>query len=172
MHPARNFNILHEAVSKRLNRLRFIATNACLRPQNEFSETNREISFVIIELHSAITNFTRSYFLSCTINPKSKSGTKVTCNPAIRSYADAIDAAMKACKNSVWRRSPGFAWSRRDEPSWHQPNTLINSCQEINCSYQANILAAFSVPTRVFNDLVTHLTQNSVNLTDEKRKTA
>lgn len=170
MQPARNFNILHEAVSKRLNRLRLIADRACLRPQKEFAESNREMSFVIIELHSTIANFTRSYFLSCTIKPKSRSGTKITCNPVIRSFAHAIDASMKACRNSVWRKSPGYAWSRRDEPSWHQPSTLIGSSQEINCSYQTNILAAFSVPTRVFNDLTSfrnfyaHRNESTVNL--------
>lgn len=153
MQPARNFDTLHEAVSKRLNRLRLIANRAYLRPSNEFAESNREMSFIIIEFHSAIANFARSYFLSCTIKPKSKSGVNISCNSAIRNYADAIDAAMKACKNSVWRRSPGYAWTRRDEPSWHQPSTLINSSQEINCSYHTNILSAFSVPTRVFTDL-------------------
>ncbi len=170
MHPARNFNILHKSVSKRLSRLRLIASQACLRPQNEFSETNREISFVTIELHTTIANFTRSYFLSCILNPKSKSGTRITCNPGIVSYTDAIDASMKACKNSVWRKSPGINWSRRDEPPWHQSNTLISSCHEISCSYQANILTAFAVPTTVFNGLTifrnfyAHRNENTVNL--------
>jgi hypothetical protein len=42
------------------------------------------------------------------------------------------------------------AWNRRDEPTWHDPNVLMNVCKNMQCSAQANIQAAFSLGQSVF----------------------
>jgi hypothetical protein len=154
MHPVRYFSILYEAACNRLIRLRNLADTASSRPASEFKSTNLELSFVAIELHTAIANFTRAYFLSCTLLPVTVTGAKVICHFAIANYSDAIDASMKACKYTAWAKARGMKnWDRRDEPPWHQPGTLIRSCQEIGCSHQSKILAAYSVPTQVFDHL-------------------
>lgn len=154
MRPTKDFSILYNRTTDRINNLRLLAQNSCQKPANEFNKINQEISYVTIELHTAYSNFARSYFLSCVIKPVARSGIRITCDPAITSFIDAIDASMKACKNSIWLRANGNKnWSQRDEPAWHQTNTLMNSCQEISCSNQANIINALSVPTHAFQDL-------------------
>lgn len=154
MRPVRNFSNLFEAVSNRLNRLRNIADVATSRPAAEFGKTNLELSFVSIELHTTIANFARAYFLSCTLHPVTVGGKTVVCHSWITNYSDAIDASMKACKPTIWTRASGRkSWDVRDEPPWHQSGTLIKSCQEIGCSHQPNIVAAFAIPTQVFEHL-------------------
>ena len=154
MRPSRRFAILHKSAFARICRLRILAELASSRLPVEFAITNREISYVAIELHTAIANFTRAYFLSCTLNPITESGTRVTCSPHITGFFDAIDATMKACKHSAWAKaSGGKIWNRRDEPAWHLPATLIDSSQEILCSHHPSIVAAFALPTTVFDHL-------------------
>lgn len=154
MRPSRRFTILQKSAYARIHRLRRLAAIACNRPCAEFAIANRELSYVVIELHTAIANFTRTYFLLCSLNPITKSGTRVTCAPHVRCFVDAIDAAMKACKHRVWAKAcGGKAWDRRDEPAWHLPATLIDSSHQILCSHHPNILAAFALPTTVFDHL-------------------
>ena len=154
MRPCTHFSVLHRAITGRLTRLRSVAVVASNRPLSEFSRANLEMSFVTVELHTAIANFLRAYFLSCILHPFTMGGRAVSCHPSVGNFRDAIDASMKACKNSVWAKAGGKKiWSRREEPSWHQPESLIKSCSEIGCSHQHDIVAAFSVPTRVFGDL-------------------
>jgi hypothetical protein len=154
MRPSRLFGVLHKSASARIHRLRRLAQIACIRPSGEFANANREVSWVAIELQNAISNFARAFFLSCTINPLTEGGTRVTCTVTVSSFIDAIDAAMKACKFSMWRNARGRkTWDRRDEPPWHQPATLIDSSREIGCSNYGSILAAFALPTTVFDHL-------------------
>lgn len=151
MRPTKRFVVLHRSAANRLQRLRNIAAVATHRPVAMFSEANREVSYVTIELHTTITNFARAYFLSCTLNPVTESGTRISCMSSVTSAEDAIDAAMKACKFSAWKSAGGRKlWDRREEPPWHQPATLMKSCQEIGCTHHANIVAAFSLPASVF----------------------
>ena len=154
MRPTKDFDVLYKAATGKISKLRLLAQKSSSRPTNEFSNSNQEISFAVIELHTAYSNFARSYFLSCTLKPTTRSGGKVTCSPAITNFIDAIDASMKACKNRTWVTARGNkSWAQRDEPSWHQPNVLIDSCQEIGCSNQTNIMSAFSIPTSAFENL-------------------
>ncbi len=154
MRPTKDFNVLYRTATNRINKLRLLAQTSSLRPANEFTNSNREISYVVIELHTAYSNFARAYFLSCILKPTTISGVKIVCNPTIGNFIDAIDASMKACRNRTWVSARGNKnWTQRDEPSWHQPSILINSSQEIDCSNQTDISSAFSVPTSAFEDL-------------------
>jgi hypothetical protein len=154
MRPSRRFAILHKSASARIHRLRRLAEMACIRPSDQFANANREISWVAIELHNTVSNFARAFFLSCTLNPITESGTRITCTHTVSSFIDAIDLAMKACRFSMWSRASGRKnWQRRDEPPWHQPATLIDSSWEIGCSNYASIIAAFALPTMVFDHL-------------------
>jgi len=131
-----------------------LAEIACIRPPGEFAITNREVSYVAIELHTAIANFARTYFLSCTMKPITESGIRVTCAAHVHGFADAIDSAMKACKHRIWAKAgEQNIWDRREEPAWYQAETLIKSSLEIGCSHHQNIIAAFALPTTVFDDL-------------------
>ena len=155
MRPAKRFGVLHKAAKGRLAKLRGLAVHSLSTYASDFSYCNAEISFVTIELQSLLSNFCRSYYLSAVLHPCSEGGTRVTCHHSISSFDAAIDAAMKACKPSWWRPSPvPRHWNRRDEPPWHQPDTLLKSSREISHSYYSNISAALSLPTSVFSHLV------------------
>ena len=147
MRPSKHLAKLHDKMSRRLNKLRRLVNYASTVP---FPDANRIMSYVTLECHSMFANFARSYFLSCTISTRRETGPEITCIPTIVTFNDAISACMRRCKHKVWLSGN---WTRRDEPPWHQPKTLIDSCHEINCSNYTDIIAAFSVPTRVFNDL-------------------
>lgn len=154
MRPSRRFTVLHKSAWARIQRLRRLAETACIRQFDEFANANREISYVAIELHTTISNFARAYYLSCTLKPITESGVRVTCSLTGANFIDAIDASIKACKHMVWIKARGRkTWDRRDEPPWHLPSTLIDSGREIRCSNHASIVAAFALPTMVFNHL-------------------
>ena len=53
----------------------------------------------------------------------------------------------------MWKRRQPQNWHRRDEPPWHVPDTLINSCDEIGCCNYIEIQNAFSIQTKVFDHL-------------------
>ena len=147
MRPSKLFAELHHHVMHRLNKLQALASSACFDP---FAEQDVAIAYVTIECQSTLANFVRSYYLSCTLTPVLENGRRVTCSPTVRTFNDAIDASMRKCKPTTWRKG---GWDRRDEPPWHRPETLINSCQEIGCSHMDVILSAFSVSTGVFDHL-------------------
>ena len=48
---------------------------------------------------------------------------------------------------------PTSKWRRRDEPAWHDPHTLLTLAQHLNMSNVNQIAGAFSIETRVFQDL-------------------
>lgn len=154
MRPARRFATLHNSALSRLRRLRQFTNEAIQKQTTDFSYTNRELSFVSLELHSLICNFARSYYLSCILSPLGESGARVTCNPPIANYVDAIDLVMRVCKNRTWINAHGNkSWSKRDEPAWHLRATLLDSLTAIQCSNLPNVIAAYSLPTYVFEHL-------------------
>jgi hypothetical protein len=148
MRPSKYLKELHSKIKSRLGRLRFLADKASSFPM---PESNRLISYITIETLNTWANFSRAYFLSCTLSPFRESGIRIVLtNQNIHSFHDAIDAAMRRCKYNVWKQG---GWRRRDEPPWHRPDTLIRSCDAIGCSNQVEILGAFSIPTKVFDHL-------------------
>ena len=144
MRPAQHFEILYASASDRLQRLRNVANAALKKPNSHFAEVNREISYITIEMHTLAANFARAYFLSSVLSPITKSGVRIYCNPIISNFNDALNAAMKRCKNKIWLTGK---WNRRDEPPWHQPTILINCIDEIDCSNIASVKTAFSIAT-------------------------
>jgi len=148
MRPSKYLKELRKKAENRLGRLRLLADKASCLP---LLESNRLISHVTIEVLNTWANFSRVYFLSCTVLAWRESGFRVMLsNQSIRTFSDAIDACMRRCKTSLWKKG---GWSRRDEPPWHKPETLIKSCYEIGCSNYLDIQNAFSLPTKVFENL-------------------
>lgn len=155
MRPAQYYGVLHNAAKRRLFKLRTLADDAVIsRRNNFFFASNQLVSFVTLELHTLIANFFRAYYLSIVLSPRTEGGVRITCNPVIRIYEDAIDAAMKACKQKQWAKAAGVkTWSRYDEPKWHETNTLLRSCFEISSTNYSTVVAALSIPTRMFDHL-------------------
>ena len=153
MRPTQRFETLYESATHRLQKLRSLSDAASRKPSSQFLEVNREISFTTIELHTLAANFARAYFLSCVLKPITKTGKHVYCSPIITNFNDAINAVMKRFKYKIWEKGK---WQRQDEPAWHQPEILIDCCDEIGCTNNENVKAAFSIPT---TPVFAHLTK-------------
>lgn len=151
MRPSKYLKRLRYKTNERhLRKLRALADEAS---RLSWPESDWAISYVTIGCLNAWANFVRAYFLSCTLSPWREKGARITLsNISIRTFDDALDAAMRKCK--PWIRKRGN-WDRRDEPAWHEPNTLIESCKEIGCSNQTEILNALSLSPQVFKHLPT-----------------
>jgi hypothetical protein len=106
---------------------------------------------VAIESLNSWANFTRTYYLSCFLSPRTECGVPLS----VTSTAAAGDAMGIAIRTWRPRATPNASgvWSRRDEPTWHDPNTLLTLAAVISCSNLADIQAAFSLGYSVFRDL-------------------
>jgi hypothetical protein len=147
MNPTRHFAHLHSKAVGKSTKLRGLATYACTLP---LLQSDPIMSYVVINLQTVLSIFSRAYFLSYTLNPFLRDGSRVSCDPSVTTFSHAIDIAMRSCKYKVWATG---GWTRRDEPPWNKPDTLTKSCNAIGCSYQPQIIAAFSVPTSAFDDI-------------------
>lgn len=154
MRPSKYLKHLrHKTSVRHLSKLRTLADGA---RQLVWPESDHIMSYVAIACLNTWANFARAYFLSCTLSPWREQGLQIQLsNPNIRTFDDAIDAAMKKCKNLTWKPGQHGNWTRRDEPAWHIPKNLIDSCDEIGCSNYTAIQNAFSIQTGVFDHLST-----------------
>lgn len=149
MRPSKYLSRLrHKTNERHLKKLRILANEVS---SLHWRQSDRIVSFVTIQCLNAWANFARAYFLSCTLSPWREKGLQITLNnSAIRTFDDAINAAMRKCK--PWILQQGN-WKQRDEPAWHVPETLIKSCDEICCSNSIEIREALSCQTEVFDHL-------------------
>lgn len=147
MRESRRFACLRTTALKRLRRLR---ARAILGVGSGRPERDRELAYVILEAQNLWTNFSRSYLLSCIYNPKRCKGGRVTCgNAAIQTPGDVLLAAKRIANGP---NAPAPV-TRRDEPSWHDVALFHKTCQALQCSHLADVQAALSLQTRVFQDL-------------------
>jgi len=107
-----------------------------------------------IEALNTWNNFSRSFYLSCTLNPKTVNGNKITTTVITANFNDAIGRAIVYFKPSRTPNSSGI-WHRRDEPTWHDPNTLLSVCGHIGCSNIINISNGLSGGQTFFSGLPT-----------------
>lgn len=116
--------------------------------------TEREIllSFVVINILNTWSNFSRTYYLSCILKPRTITRRRITLSRSISSFDDAIGLAITDLRPQIAPPQSGV-WHRRDEPAWHDRNLLIRFCTNIGCSNISDIQAAFSFGSRVFDDL-------------------
>ncbi|HVO69083.1 MAG TPA: hypothetical protein VMT24_03495 [Aggregatilineaceae bacterium] len=122
------------------------------------STNNREIEaylcHVTIEALNTWANFSRAYYLSCILDPRTASGMRVSTTINVNNSDQAIGLAIKRWNPKTSAKpGPGGSWNRRDEPPWHIPKVFMSICQNIGCSNQPDITAAFSAGFRVFDDL-------------------
>jgi hypothetical protein len=110
------------------------------------------ISYVVIESLNAWAQFSKAFYLSCILNARTGAKLKVAVTPAGVSMNDAIGRAILLYKRYATPNTAG-EWSRRDEPAWHDPNVLLRACQNMGCSIQGQVQAAFSMGQHVFLDL-------------------
>ena len=150
MRPSRYLRELERTTSSRLARLEVLARSA---DSMVFREADKLISFVTIEVLNTWGEFVRCYLLSCSLHPWSSSGVRITlANARIRTFEDVLRIAILKRKKPLPRRG---RITRRDEPSWHEPQTLLLTSQEMGCSNLGNVHAALSTGTRAYKDLPT-----------------
>ena len=109
------------------------------------------ISHVCINAQNTWAEFCRAYALSTVRAPIRRGGQAIVLGDrAIRTEADVVGAAIKRLKSHVCQRGN---WTRRDEPPWHDPNTLLHTLEEMDASNVDDLRSAFSLGSRVFEDL-------------------
>ena len=151
MRPARQFSILRRAAERRLTRLRNRTKSALTQGVSD-SERDRVVAYVVLEAQNLWSNFVRSYVLSLLGKPRRVLGGRVTIvNLTLTSPGSVLHLAAKATRGPL-ALAPV---TRREEPAWHDVNTLLKTCTQIGPSNQSNIIAAMSLQTRVFADLPT-----------------
>ena len=149
MRPAHSLRVLR---SRAIRRLDFLARVAAPALSTSGPGPHRTVrGFATIELVNCWHEFARAYYLSCAIRTRNERGAWVLPSLKITSVDQAVDHAVTNQK--PWLpRPPSGRWPRRREPAWHDPNVLIRACGDIGVSNMPDILAAFSLPTRVFFD--------------------
>jgi hypothetical protein len=151
MRPARTFEKLLRTAGRRISRLKARA-NSALSQGVSASDRDRQIGFVVIETQNLWSNFVRSYLLSLLAAPKRTKGGRVSLgNLAVTTPGALMHIAAKAAKGPL---APAPT-TRRQEPPWHDINTLLRTCIELKPSNHADIIAAMSIQTRAFADLPT-----------------
>src|ERR1022692_4160879 len=116
------------------------------------SDREAVVTYAAIECLNAWSNFVRAYYLSCAIGTTTESGDKVTPSIPILTCTDAIGIAITVFRPYASATASG-RWLRRDEPTWHDPNTLLRLSARLGFSNLADIQAGMSAGFRVFADL-------------------
>lgn len=143
---------------KRLRRLRTTLRNRIARLERRLQNVagnsahpDRDVmvAYVAVEALNAWSLFSRSYYLSVAL------GTWTERKRLARFSVASADHLGEAIRLHKPRAQPNAAggWHRRDEPPWHDPNTLMSACAHLGCSIQPEIGAAFSLNQNVFKDL-------------------
>jgi hypothetical protein len=150
MRPSRELEKLRDAACYRLRRLRETVLNVVSMAMSR--EREFILSFVVIETLNSWSNFSRSYYLSCILTPRTVTGKRITVPTPIPNFNSAIGLAVTHSRPNMTPPASGV-WHRRDEPPWHDHNLLMRFCGNITCSNIIDIQAAFSFGSRVFIDL-------------------
>jgi hypothetical protein len=140
-----------------LDKLRKVATRRCahlkclisdLRPPLG-PQDDRLIAYTTLETLNLWASFCRAFYLSVALGAKDCSGTRVNIPGGLRAPSDAIHFAVT--KMRPWKKRVGPPWTRNDEPTWHDPNTLITLLSSLSTSNLSDIQAALSYQTDVFS---------------------
>jgi len=148
MLPAAHLGKLARRARSNVARFRARATTVCFGATS--AETRVQLAHITTGLLNTWTEFSRAYYLSCLLRPKRSKGGIVTVTFSGKRFEDAIAAVMQRFKPYIYNAG---RWSRRDEPAWHDLATFVPACTALGCSNLADIQAAVSVPTKVFQDL-------------------
>jgi len=110
------------------------------------------LEYVTIEMLNAWVNFIRAYYLSALLGAKRCGLGRIGVSHIIANENAAIGQAVLFWRPSATPRPDG-SWERRDEPTWHDPASVLPICLARGFSNIADLQAAVSTGTRVFRDL-------------------
>jgi hypothetical protein len=103
---------------------------------------DEQIAFVVIEAMNVWASFVRAYYLSWFMHPRTITGQRIACSHHFGLFQDALIFAIRRLRS---RGYSGVRPSRRDEPTWHDPTTLLTLAVEIGVSNLSQVQAAFSL---------------------------
>lgn len=136
--------------------------NRAFRPytqiKNEHNHSKREllISPLVINTLNSWSLFIRTYFISCSLGARSNNGIHVTSSiniPKQTSIDNVIGLAVTLFKKNAQPSSSGH-WDTRDEPKWHDSNTIIKAASHYKFSNTNDINTAFSFGFTAHKNLV------------------
>ena len=166
MRPSKYLIKLQKTAINKVHRLKRLLENV-----PTFSSSNEIevcLTYVTIETLNTWSNFSRSFYLSCTLHPKTVNGNRVTTHLRTSNFNDAIGQVIPLYKNRASPNSQGL-WHRRDEPTWHDPSTIIRVCTHIGCSNIGDISnglsggQTFFAHLPVFRNFYGHRNQQTEN---------
>ena len=121
-----------------------------------------DVSFPLIDMHNALATFMRSYCLSslsgaymangCRVNVKATLRANLKTNEKIRGHRLALSFAINTQSPTKTGRGP---WKPRDEPTWHDPNVIIQILHKARCSNATGVSDALSIGSRAIPHLTT-----------------
>jgi hypothetical protein len=141
---------LERVFVRQLSRLRYDVVLA--RGCKVNRERESRITFAVVNLLNSWANFVRAYYLSCAFGTKTKSAINVL---PTNHFFDLNAAIGFAIATFTPYSSPNTAgvWHRRNEPPWHDLNTLLRLATSLNFQNLAKIQSAMSLNVRVFSHL-------------------
>ncbi len=149
MNQATDLVVLKQSLGRRAVFLRQLID--ALSPPLD-AAADRLVSYTAIEALNTWASFARAYYLSCCLyHARRANGTNVTLTgTTITSSIDALFWAARVVKGA---KKPPI--NRREEPAWHDPNTLLKTFAALNVSNLSQVQAAFSYSTSAFAYLPT-----------------
>ncbi len=138
MNPQYDLRRLHRSANTRLIWLRDKVIN--LTPATSFSH-DESIAFVVIETVNVWASFTRAYYLSWFMKPRTLTGQRVSCTQPLRSFQDALLFAIRHSRSPGYKRASSM---RRDEPAWHDPGNLLSLARAVGPSNIEQISSVLS----------------------------
>jgi hypothetical protein len=138
LNPQYRYQRLHRSANTRLLWLRDKVNN--LTPITSFSH-DESIAYVAIESTNIWAAFTRAYYLSWCMKPRTMTGQRVNCVHHFTSFEEALLFAIRHLRSAGYRRSRP---SRRDEPTWHDPGNLLELAAAVGVSNIGQISSALS----------------------------
>ena len=141
MRHRRRLRKVAQPARKRLRRLRHLAETV---DRADLAKAERTIAHVAIELLTLWSNFVRSYYVACALGARRGRHSRVRTSKPYASVNDAIGAAIAKFRPSAVPRSTGL-WHRRDEPTWHDNQTLITLAKDAKWSNEEVVAAALSI---------------------------
>lgn len=124
-------------------------------PPSASLSTEERITFAAVNLLNCWANFQRTYFICCLLGVKSSAHKKIVSNQTgiITTPNDAVGKAILHFKPNRTPRSNGI-WDTRDEPTWHDANTLLNLSSTFSFSNDSDIQTAFTFGFTAHKNLV------------------
>ncbi len=149
MRTYRYLSKLDNSFSQHMRKLEFHIRQSNKEPSAWFN--NMIMPYSIIQITNTWSSFIRNYYLSCALSTNSRAGSRVS-SPVTSDMNQALGLVILHYKKNATPKADG-SWHRRDEPAWHDFNTLLTGANLLSLTNQVDINAAFSTKYRVFKDL-------------------